>query len=66
MANLALWLETTANESIVEKERYNDTTITVWRDINPQTNSKFIFKNGGAAKYIEQEIKINIQIVEEI
>ena len=54
MANLALWLETTANESIVEKERYNDTTITVWRDINPQTNSKFIFKNGGAAKYIEK------------
>jgi len=54
MANLALWLETTTNESILEKERYDGTTVSVWRDINPQSSSKFIFKNSSAAKYVEK------------
>ncbi len=54
MANLALWLETTTNESILEKERYDLTPITVWRDINPQSSSKFIFKKIGAPTYVEK------------
>jgi hypothetical protein len=53
MSGLALWLETTTNESILEKERYNGTTVSVWRDINPQSSSKFIFRNSSAAKYVE-------------
>jgi prepilin-type N-terminal cleavage/methylation domain-containing protein len=54
MAGLALWLETTTNESILEKERYEGTTVSVWRDINPQSSSKFIFINSSAAKYAEK------------
>jgi prepilin-type N-terminal cleavage/methylation domain-containing protein len=54
MSGLALWLETTSNESILEKERYDGTTVSVWRDINPQSSSKFIFKNSSAAKYVEK------------
>jgi len=54
MANLSLWLETTSNESILEKERYDNTTISIWRDINPQSSSKFIFKSTGAPKYTEK------------
>ena len=54
MAGLALWLETTTNESILEKERYDATTISIWRDINPQSSSKFIFKSTGAPKYVEK------------
>ncbi len=49
--NLALWLETTLPESIKDSERYNDATVTLWRDINPQSTSKFIFKKGGSPKY---------------
>ncbi len=54
MANLALWLETTSAESILDNERFKDTTVTLWRDINPQSTSKFIFKKGGDPKYIEE------------
>lgn len=54
MANLALWLETTSAESFLDNERFKDTTVTLWRDINPQSTSKFIFKSGGAPKYIEE------------
>ena len=56
MANLALWLETTSAESILDNERFKDTTVTMWRDINPQSTSKFIFKisGTGAPKYIEE------------
>ena len=54
MANLALWLETTSVESIADNERFKDTTVTMWRDINPQSASKFIFKKGGDPKYIEE------------
>lgn len=54
MAGLALWLETTTNESILEKERYDLTPITVWRDINPQSSSKFIFKKTGLPTYVEK------------
>ena len=54
MANLALWLETTSAESILDNERFKDTTVTMWRDINPQSTSKFIFKKGGDPKYIEE------------
>jgi prepilin-type N-terminal cleavage/methylation domain-containing protein len=54
MANLALWLETTSAESILDNERFKDTTVTLWRDINPQSTSKFIFKSSGAPKYIEE------------
>ena len=51
MPSLALWLELTLAESIKDSERYKDSTVTLWRDINPQSTSKFIFKNGGAPKY---------------
>ena len=54
MPGLALWLETTINESILEKERYDGTAISIWRDINPQSSSKFIFRNASAAKYVEK------------
>ena len=54
MPGLALWLETTTNESILEKERYDNTAISIWRDINPQSSSKFIFRNASAAKYVEK------------
>ncbi len=54
MPGLALWLETTSNESILEKERYDNTDISIWRDINPQSSSKFIFKKVGAPKYVEK------------
>ena len=54
MSGLALWLETTTNESILEKERYEGTSVSVWRDINPQSSSKFIFRNSSAAKYVEK------------
>ena len=54
MPGLALWLETTTNESILEKERYDNNAISVWRDINPQSTSKFIFKNTGAPTYVEK------------
>jgi prepilin-type N-terminal cleavage/methylation domain-containing protein len=54
MANLALWLETTSAESILDNERFKDATVTLWRDINPQSTSKFIFKNGGVPKYIDE------------
>ena len=54
MANLVLWLETTSAESIADNERFKDTTVTMWRDINPQSASKFIFKKGGDPKYIEE------------
>ena len=54
MANLALWLETTTDESILEKERYEGADISIWRDINPQSSSKFIFKKVGSPKYVEK------------
>ena len=54
MPNLVLWLETTLVESIKDSERYNDATVTTWRDINPQSTTKFIFRNsGGTPKYVE-------------
>jgi len=54
MAGLALWLETTTNESILEKERYDGTVVSIWRDINPQSSSKFIFKKIGSPTYVEK------------
>ena len=51
MPSLALWLELTLAESIKDSERYKDSTVTLWRDINPQSTSKFIFKNAGVPKY---------------
>ena len=52
--NLVLWLETTLADSIKDSERYKDATVTLWRDINPQSASKFIFKNGGTPKYNDE------------
>ena len=54
MPGLALWLETTTSESILEKERYDTNVISIWRDINPQSSSKFIFKKTGEPKYVEK------------
>ena len=54
MPGLALWLETTTSESILEKERYDTNVISIWRDINPQSSSKFIFKKVGSPKYVEK------------
>ena len=54
MPGLALWLETTTNESILEKERYDTNVISIWRDINPQSSSKFIFKKVGSPTYVEK------------
>ena len=54
LPNLVLWLETTLADSIKDSERYKDATVTLWRDINPQSTSKFIFKNGGTPKYIDE------------
>ena len=52
MPNLVLWLETTLAESIKDSERGG--TVTIWRDINPQSTTKFIFRNsGGTPKYVE-------------
>ena len=53
MPSLALWLETTLGESLLDKERYDTTTISVWRDINPQTPGRLLFKNTGTPKYVE-------------
>lgn len=49
--NLVLWLETTLAESIKDSERGG--TVTIWRDINPQSTTKFIFRSKGAPKYVE-------------
>ena len=54
MPGLALWLETTTSESILENERYDTNIISIWRDINPQSSSKFIFKKTGEPKYVEK------------
>ena len=54
MPGLALWLETTTSESILEKERYDTNVISIWRDINPQSSSKFIFKKAGSPTYVEK------------
>ena len=54
MPGLALWLETTTSESILEKERYDTNIISIWRDINPQSSSKFIFKKTGEPTYVEK------------
>lgn len=54
MPGLALWLETTTSESILEKERYDTNVISIWRDINPQSSSKFIFKKVGSPTYVEK------------
>ena len=51
MPNLVLWLETTLAESIKDSERGG--TVTIWRDINPQSTTKFIFRNSGAPQYVE-------------
>ena len=51
MPNLALWLETTLAESIKDSERGG--TVTIWRDINPQSTTKFIFRGNAAPKYVE-------------
>ena len=52
MPNLVLWLETTLAESIKDSERGG--TVTIWRDINPQLTTKFIFRNsGGTPQYVE-------------
>ena len=52
MPNLVLWLETTLAESIKDSERGG--TVTIWRDINPQSTTKFIFRNsGGTPQYVE-------------
>ncbi len=54
MPSLVLWLETTLVESIKDSERYQGSTVTTWRDINPQSTTKFIFKNsGGTPTYVE-------------
>lgn len=54
LPNLVLWLETTLVESIKDSERYQGSTVTTWRDINPQSTTKFIFKNsGGTPTYVE-------------
>ena len=53
MPNLLLWLETTLTESIKDSERGNGSTVTVWRDINPQSTTKFIFRGNGTPKYVE-------------
>jgi len=54
MANLSLWLETSSSESILEKERFDGTVVSIWRDINPQSSSKFIFKKTGSPIYVEK------------
>lgn len=51
--SLSLWLETTLTESLLDKERYDTTAISIWRDVNPQVSSKLIFKKTGTPKYVE-------------
>ena len=51
MPNLVLWLETTLAESIKDSERGG--TVTIWRDINPQSTTKFIFRGNAAPQYVE-------------
>ena len=51
MPNLVLWLETTLAESIKDSERGG--TVTIWRDINPQSTTKFIFRGNAAPTYVE-------------
>ncbi len=53
MPSLSLWLETTLTESLLDKERYDATTISIWRDVNPQVPAKLIFKKTGSPKYVE-------------
>ena len=53
MPSLSLWLETTLTESLLDKERYDTTAISIWRDVNPQVSSKLIFKKIGTPKYVE-------------
>ncbi len=53
MPSLSLWMETTLTESLLDKERYDATAISIWRDINPQVPSKLVFKKTGTPKYVE-------------
>lgn len=53
MPSLSLWMETTLTESLLDKERYDATAISIWRDVNPQVSSKLIFKKTGTPKYVE-------------
>jgi len=53
MPSLSLWLEATLTESLLDKERYDATAISIWRDVNPQVSSKLIFKKTGTPKYVE-------------
>ncbi len=49
--NLALWIESTSENSFQSTDLDDATTITTWNDINPQTVSKVVFTSGGAPKY---------------
>ena len=51
--SLVLWLETTLPESMKDSERGNGSTVSVWRDINPQSTTKFIFRGNGTPTYVE-------------
>jgi prepilin-type N-terminal cleavage/methylation domain-containing protein len=53
MPSLVLWLETTLAESIKDSERGQGSTLTAWRDINPQSTTKFIFRGNGAPTYVD-------------
>jgi len=53
MPSLSLWMETTLSESLLDKERYDTTAISIWRDVNPQVPSKLVFKKTGTPKYVE-------------
>lgn len=46
IANLALWIETTSEDSIVDSETEDSATVTNWYDINPQASLKASFTEG--------------------
>jgi prepilin-type N-terminal cleavage/methylation domain-containing protein len=53
MPTLLLWLETTVAESIKDSERYGGSKVTAWRDINPQSTTKYVFRDNGTPTYVE-------------
>ena len=57
MAGLVLWLEPSLADSIFEAERIDGKTISQWSDINPQSDSKIIFKDGDSTSTINYKEK---------
>lgn len=57
MTSLALWLEPSLIDSIAESDRVDGKTISQWSDINPQSDSKIIFKDGSSTSTINYKEK---------